>query len=543
MKDTDDTEQTGADLLIACLEANGIDTAFGVPGEETTDLMRAIDRSSIDFVLCRHEQSAAFMASVHGRITGKPAVCLATLGPGATNLVTGVADATLDHAPLIALTGQGARNRLGLQSHQIIDLEALFQPVTKQSRTLSVPEEIPQAVAEAVRLSIDETPGAVHLCLPEDVAGMKTSGTAHSAAASPMSVAEEAGLQKAAKRIGGAERPVIVAGHGVVRAGAAKGIEALATHISAPVLTSFMAKGVMPADHPLCFHTVGQPQDDLADDVLSHADLIIAIGFDAVEYPPEALTRGGQIEVVHISETAPEANPGWPMAQAVLGELQDAVDRLRQALPSRALPDAFADVKTRIDASLAKTLTDPSDRCMAPQDICRVVSDALRPEDTVLSGVGLHKLWIARNLQARRPGQIIIPNGLAGMGLALPGTIAAARLSPKGRVIAICGDGDFLMNLQEMETAARLCLPVTVMVWEDGGLGLIDEKQSDGQQFAFGNPDWSALAQAFGWVFCDVTSFDQLEPALTAAAEAALPTLLRVRVDYARAGGMPGNAS
>lgn len=538
MKDATDT-QTAAELLVGCLEANGVTCAFGVPGEETTDLIAAIDKSGIRFVLCRHEQSAAFMASVHGRLTGNPAICLSTLGPGATNLVTGVADAMLDHVPLIAITGQGARSRLGRESHQIIDLEALFAPVTKLSRTLMVADEIPQVVAEAVRLSKINKPGAVHLSLPEDLAEMPTHAEPF-VAPPPAEVRPAAdAVIRSARLLANAKRPLIVAGHGIIRAGVADRVRALAESLSAPVVTTFKAKGVLPPGHPLSLHSVGQPERELASEAFDLSDLIIAIGFDPVEYPVSNVSVGGKTPVLEISDVASTVDVDWPVKAALTGGLTHCIDVLTKATAKRPAQRWFKDLQRRIDASLAGESTAMDAASIAPSDICRAISETLRESDILLSGVGLHKLWVARNVQARRAGQIIIPNGLAGMGLALPGAIEAARLLDEGRVIAVCGDGDFLMNVQEMETAARLCAPVTVLIWEDGGYGLIDEKQPGSRAFSFGNPDWESLARSFGWVYHDIQSHGRLAPALLAAADVAVPTLLRVSVDYSADGGMP----
>ncbi|WP_170372125.1 acetolactate synthase large subunit [Ruegeria arenilitoris] len=538
MKDAVHT-QTAAELLIACLEANGVTCAFGVPGEETTDLIAAFDKSSIDFVLCRHEQSAAFMASVHGRLTGNPAVCLSTLGPGATNLVTGVADATLDHVPLIALTGQGARSRLGRESHQIIDLEALFAPVTKSSRTLMVADEIPQVVAEAVRLSKIDKPGAVHLSLPEDLAEVPI--LAEPFVAPPPAEVRPAAdaVIRSARLLAEAKKPLILAGHGVIRSGTAGDVRALAESLSAPVVTTFMAKGVLPPGHPLSLHSIGQPGKELASEAFDLCDLIIAIGFDPVEYPPSNISMGGKKPVLEISDVASTVDVDWPVKAALTGDLPHCIDVLAKATAERPTQSWFKDLQRRIDASLEGGPTPPDAACVAPSDICQAISETLRESDVLLSGVGLHKLWVASKVQARRAGQIIIPNGLAGMGLALPGAIEAARLLDEGRVIAVCGDGDFLMNVQEMESAARLCVPITVLIWEDNGYGLIDEKQPGAREFSFGNPDWESLARSFGWIYHDIESHGKLAPALQAAADVAVPTLLRVSVDYSADGGMP----
>lgn len=319
MKDGLIKDQTVADLLIAGFEANGIDIVFGVPGEETTALMAAIDRSGMTFVLCRHEQSAAFMASVHGRLTGKPALCLATLGPGAANLMTGVADANLDHVPLIAVTGQGARARLERESHQAVDLAALFAPVTKSSRCLQVPDEVSQAAAEAARLAVAEKPGAVHLSLPEDLAALPCAAEPVMAPPPPMMRALPDDLERAVAVLDRAQHPLILVGAGVIRAGAAQAARALAERLMAPMLTTFMAKGVLPPDHALNLFTLGQPQDDVADAALEQADLILALGFDPVEYPPAKVTGDGACPVIDIAGhrarsragLAGQGNAGW----------------------------------------------------------------------------------------------------------------------------------------------------------------------------------------------------------------------------------------
>ena len=302
MKDTMTTPEarTGAEALVAALQALGVTTIYGVPGEETTELMEAISASSLEFELCRHEQAAAYMASVHGRMTGRPAVCLSTLGPGATNLVTGVADANLDHVPLIALTGQGARGRIGRDAHQMIDLEALFRPVTKLSRTILTADAVPGSVAEAWRQAVSGRPGAVHLCLPEDVAAAPTDRPPVPVPAPQATCPSPEALDAAADRIRAAERPLILAGAGVLRGRAADALRAFAETTRVPVVTTFMAKGILPAEHPQTLFTIGQPGGDYIDLALGAADLIIAMGVDPVELSAADFTRDGRIPVVAI---------------------------------------------------------------------------------------------------------------------------------------------------------------------------------------------------------------------------------------------------
>ncbi|WP_424966779.1 acetolactate synthase large subunit [Dinoroseobacter sp. S375] len=546
METTAQQTRQGAELLIDALEAAGIDTVFGVPGEETTALMSAVSASDLNFVLCRHEQAAAFMAGVHGRLTGQPAVCLATLGPGATNLVTGVADATLDFVPMIVITGQGALDRLGRESHQIIDLEALFAPVTKQSKTLLNAESIPGAVAEAVRIARAEKPGAVHLCLPEDVASAQSSAPIVMTPPPGSPLPDETALQQACDRIRQADRPVLLVGAGALRAQAAAATRQFAEATGIAVVTSFMAKGILPPDHPLSLFSVGQPEGDYIDMGLEAADLILSVGFDPVEYPLSDLTRDGVTPVVHLGETDAPADAGWQVTAQATGSLTASLEALCDLLDGHRweMPSTFAAVRDGMQKTMARSHTVSPKGPIAPQDICAEITAQLSPDDTVLSGVGLHKLWVARHLLPKRPGQVIIPNGLAGMGLALPGAMAAARLQSKGRVLAICGDGDVLMNVQDMETAARLGLDLTVLVWEDGGYALIDEHQDkeEGEtpEFRFGSPDWGRLAKAFGWSHGAVTGLADLAEVLRAAQDCAGPTLISLQVDYDAGGGLPG---
>ncbi|WP_425038143.1 acetolactate synthase large subunit [Primorskyibacter sp. S187A] len=535
------TARSGAKALIEALDAQGVTTIYGVPGEETTALMAAIGESGLTFVLCRHEQSAAFMASVYGRLTGKPAVCLATLGPGATNLVTGVADAQLDHVPLIAITGQGARARLSRESHQIIDLEALFAPVAKLSRTVLDADDIPASTAEAWRLACEEKPGAVHLCLPEDVAAKETDAPICPSSVLPAPLVPDASLEAIGQQLRGAERPVIVAGAGVLRANAAAEIRRFAERHSISVATTFMAKGILPKDHPQMLFTLGQPEPDVTDHALSAADLVLAVGFDPVEFDALTLTEdGARLAALGLRPTPVDS--GWQLAAEAAGDIAAALEDLSRALDGQTWPmvPTFDAARQGLVSELGRRQTKSDRGPVAPADLCAAISGAIGEEDIVLSGVGLHKLWIARHVMAKRPGQVIVPNGLAGMGLALPGAIAAAQISEQGRVLAVCGDGDVMMNVQEMETASRLGLRLTVMVWVDGGYGLIDDHQGDSHaDFKFNAPLWAKLAQSFGWTHAHIEGVADVPGLLRAGLTAEGSTLLTVDVDYAASGGLP----
>ncbi len=533
--------QTGAQAFVEALIAAGITHIYGIPGEENTALMQAIEGTTLSFVLTRHEQGAAFMAAVHGRITGTPAACLATLGPGATNLVTGVADAHLDRVPMLVITAQAERRRTDTTvSHQVLDLGALFQPITKASTVLTDAASISGAVAEAVRRAADPHPGPVHLSLPVDVAAAQIRPPV--AAAPPIAAApplpNPSSVLEAATQLRAAQRPLMVVGPGVLRAGAAEHVRVLAEAANIPVATSLAAKGILPADHALSLFAIGLPFEDHVDAALAACDAILAVGFDAVEYPPRALTRDGTIPVIHLSERPAAIDAGWRVVADVAGHLPSSLKALGAALDGLVwqLDPAWSEARDRMRAE-RHWIETPGDAMRAfPQDICHVIEQDLHSEDTVLSGVGAHKLWIARHIAPRRPGQLIVPNGLAGMGLALPGAIAAAGLQSEGRVLAICGDGDFLMNVQEMETATRLRRPLTVMIWDDGGYGLIEWEQTHqtGQttNLRFGNPNWGDLARAFGWDHHPMERFADLGALMQTTREAERPALITVAVDY-----------
>ncbi|MCF6445849.1 acetolactate synthase large subunit [Nereida sp. MMG025] len=534
-------EKTGAQLFIGCLETAGIDTIYGVPGEENTDVMLAIEASDIRFVLTRHEQAAAFMASVYGRLTGRPAACLSTLGPGATNLLTGVADATLDFAPLVAITAQADRSRAFLsESHQVIDLEALFQPVTKASHTLTNASAMAGVIAQAVRLTTAPRPGAVHLSLPEDLAKQTVNHTPLPQPDTPDPLPAPQAVLAAIAQIKQASRPLIMAGNGVIRANASDMLTYLAESLNIPVATSFMASGILPKDHPLNLFCVGQPFRDHIDTALEDADLIIAIGFDPIEYPPQALTDGGRIPVVALNAAPLGADVGWSLGAEIIGGLGASLKAIAAGLDGHEwdLAPAAKQARAAMLDDLTTSRTNTDDTTFYAEDILRTVETTLTAQDTVFSGVGTHKMKVARSLIPKRAGQIIIANGLAGMGLALPGAIAAADLlrDKDGHVLAICGDGDVMMNIQDMETATRLGTPLTVMVWEDGGYGLIKAKQEDEADthtpLAFGNPDWADLARAFAWHHLPVTRFGDLSDALANARAHDGPVLMTLQVRY-----------
>jgi acetolactate synthase-1/2/3 large subunit len=520
---------SGAELLVRCLEGEGVGYVFGVPGEETLDVNDALARSSIVFVPVRHEQAAAFMADVWGRLTGTAGVCLATLGPGATNLATGVADANLDRAPVVAITGQLARDLLHKESHQYVDIVDVFRPFTKWNARIETGAVVAEAVRKAFKLAQEEKPGACHLELPEDVARGPAEGEPLAAARPRRPSPDRPSLARAAEIVNQAARPLILAGNGVIRGRASAELTALAERARIPVVTTFMAKGAITADHPLARTTVGLASDDPERTGFTGADVVIAVGYDPVEYGPAQWNPTGRRRIVHLDFTAAEVDARYQPVVEVVADVREALELLAPLLavrPDREAPPRPAEDPRRLDDSFP----------LLPQRIIGDPQAVLHPEDLLISDVGAHKLWVAKRYRARLPNTVLISNGFAAMGIALPGAIAAKLARPERRVVAVAGDGGVMMNVQELETAVRLGVAFVVLVFRDDGYGVIRWKQQ--RQFGrtagvdFGNPDFVALAGAFGCEGVQIGAAKELRPALERALSARVPVLIDCPVDY-----------
>jgi acetolactate synthase I/II/III large subunit len=520
---------TGAELLVQCLEREGVRYVFGVPGEETLDVNDALARSSITFVTVRHEQAAAFMADVWGRLTGQAGVSLATLGPGATNLATGLADANLDRAPAVAITGQLARDLLHKESHQYVDIVDVFRPFTKWNARIETGSVVAEAVRKAFKRAHEEKPGACHLELPEDVAQGQAEGEPLAADRPRRPSPDRPSLARAADVINQAVRPLILAGNGVIRGQASAELTTLAERARIPVVTTFMAKGAIPADHPLARTTVGLASDDPARVGFTSADVVIAIGYDPVEYGPTRWNPSGRLRIVHIDFTAAEVDARYQPAVEVVADVREALELLAPLVavrPERVPPPRPPEDPRRFDDSFP----------LVPQRIIADLEAVLRPDDLVISDVGAHKLWVAKRFRARVPNTVIISNGFAAMGIGLPGAIAATLARPDRRVVTVTGDGAVMMNMQELETAVRLGVAFVVLVFRDDGYGVIRWKQR--HRFGrtagveFGNPDFVALARAFGCEGVKISAAKELRPALEHALSAGVPVVIDCPVDY-----------
>lgn len=525
-----------ADLLIRCLEHEGVEYIFGVPGEENLDVMDALLHSSIEFIVTRHETSAAFMAGTYGRLTGKPGVCLATLGPGATNLLTGVANANMDFNPLIAITAQAGMNRQHKVSHQYYDMEAVYKPVTKWNTQVKTPEIIPEVVRKAVQVATQEKQGATHIELPEDVAAMEVDASPLPIAGHAVTCAEEQVIQQAAKLIGEADRPLILAGNGIAREKAATALRSFIEKADIPAVQSFMGKGSISWEDEHSLLTAGIGGKDYITCGFTQADLIIAVGFDIVEYPTEKWNQESNTQILHIDVEEAETDTHYPVALNVVGNIKVNLEKLTEAVSEKSRNNEWVtSVRKEALEELAQ-FEDNSHFPVKPQKIIHDLRAVLGEKDIVISDVGAHKMWMARMYHCYLPDTCLISNGLASMGIAVPGAIAAKMVHPDRNIVAVVGDGAFQMTGAELETAVRLNLPIVILLWRDGGYGLIEWKQLDefgrSSHIKFDNPDFVKLAESYGFEGMRVNESADLKPMLEKAISLNKPVLIDCPVDY-----------
>jgi acetolactate synthase-1/2/3 large subunit len=523
-----------AELIVKCLENEGVQYIFGLPGEENMDLLEALLDSSIRFVMTRHEQGAAFMADVHGRLTGKAGVCLSTLGPGATNLMTGVADANLDRAPLVALTGQVGLDRMHKESHQFVDVVSLFRPITKWNTTLRLADMIPEAVRKAFKLAQTEKPGATQIEIPEDIAGQNVDELPLIAQFPRLGSASAEQIERAVRIVSEARSPVVLAGNGVARGGASEALIAFAERLNIPVATTFMGKGVIADHHPLSLGAIGLQVHDYVNAGFDQADVVIAVGYDFVEYSPRLWNPDRNKKILHVDMSPAEVDAAYVVAVGVVGNIAESL----MAMANTAKPR-----QTTHAARLRQLLHDEREQYredrsfpLKPQRILSDLRAALQEEDILISDVGAHKIWVARMFPCYRPNTCIISNGFASMGIAVPGAVAAKLIYPDRRVVAVCGDGGFLMNSQELETAARLDAPIVVLVFSDQTYGLIKWKQLG--HFGrpafvdFTNPDFVRFAESFGAKGYRIQAADELAPVLSRALQENALAVIDCPVDF-----------
>ncbi|WJW75460.1 acetolactate synthase large subunit [Thiohalobacter sp. IOR34] len=523
-----------AELFVRCLENEGVEYIFGVPGEENLDLMDALLDSSIQFVTCRHEQGAAFMADVYGRLTGHAGVCLSTLGPGATNLVTGVADANMDYAPLVAIAGQADTNRLHKESHQVLDLQQMFRPITKYTSRLLTPNIIPEVVRKAFKVAQSEKTGATFIEFPENIAKMELDDVPLAIKHPVQPEPSREQVERAAELISEARNPIILAGNGVVRARAWKHLADFAEKLGIPTANTFMAKGVIPFRHPTALGSAGLQANDYVSCGFSRADLIICIGYDLVEYHPHLWHPTRDRKIIHIDASPAEVDASYPVTVGVLGDIKHSLMRIaelaapHQGHPMRALREALIEEMNQ--------QANDQGYPVKPQKLIWDLRTVLDLEDIVVCDVGAHKMWMARMFRCEYPNTCLISNGFASMGIAVPGAIAAKMVYPDRHVVAVTGDAGFMMNSQEIETALRLKVPIVILIWNDGGYGLIEWKQMN--QFRrishvrFGNPDFVRYAESFGARGFRVEHTGELMPILREALASDRLCVIDCPVDY-----------
>lgn len=489
-----------SDLLVRCLETEGVEQVFGLPGEELEDLLFSLQDSDIQFIPVRHEQGAAFMADVHGRLTGNAGVCLSTLGPGATNLLTGVADAHLDKSPLVAITGQGGRERLHKESHQALDIVHMFEPVVKWNAQIAEGEIVSESMRKAFKLAEYEKPGATHLEFPEDVAREQVD-------AEPLPRRprvrrpdpDDQSITVASELVENADAPLVLAGNGAVRTPAAKQLRELIDHTGMPVVATYMGKGAISDRHQGSLMTLDSGPDQEASTAIKRADCVIAVGYDIAEHDPRSWNPDIDTDIVHVDHEPAEVYQHYNPNVELIADISGVLRGLRTRLKPTSGPAWCHDLRERIVTAVRRKPA--SDEPLSVKGVLPYLREAMADEDVLISDVGSHKMAIAQNFPTYEPNTCIISNGLASMGIAVPGGIAA-DLAIEPNVVVATGDGGFLMNAAEIETATRLDLGYTIVVFNDNDYGLISEKQIEhtGDQFGttLTNPGFEQFAESFG---------------------------------------------
>ncbi|HEX5294964.1 MAG TPA: acetolactate synthase large subunit [Streptosporangiaceae bacterium] len=527
-----------AELIVRCLENEGVTHVFGIPGEENIRLVEALSRSSVRYVLTRHEQGASFMAETYGRLTGRAGVCSATLGPGAINLLLGTADATTNSTPLIALSAQVGMDRSFKESHQGVDLVPMFAAVSKWAALVATPGAAPEMIRKAFKLAQSERPGSVYLAVPEDVEeALAPDGLAPLPVNVPRPDEPSPGqIERAAALLRTARAPVVLAGHGATRAGAGAALRRFAEGLQIPVATTFHGKGVFPDDHPLALGAVGFMRRDYVNFGFDRADLIIAVGYELQEFDPVKINPGGDTPIIHIHRFPAEVDAHYDVSVGLHSDVSRTLDALAAAAGRRFDGPPAGD---RIRALLAAELTRGRGDDRFPLAPARIVADtraALGREDIVLVDTGALKMWMARLYPTYEPNTCLISNGLSTMAWTVPGAIGAKIARPDARVLVATGDGAFLMNSQEIETALRLHIPFVILIWVDDAYGLISWKMDleigRNVDTTFTNPDFVAYAESFGATGYRIRSAGELLPALRAALAADTVTVIACPVDY-----------
>lgn len=525
-----------SDLFVKALEAEGVEYVFGIPGEENLDLLESLRNSSIKLILTRHEQAAGFMAATYGRLTGRAGVCLATLGPGATNFVTSAAYAQLGGMPMLMLTGQKPV-KLSKQGHfQIVDVVDMMRPLSKYTRQIVSADNIPARVREAFRRAEEERPGAAHLELPEDIARDPTDAIVIPASYSRRPVADEKAVDRAIAAIRESKRPLLMIGAGANRKTSSRMLRDFVDYTGIPFFTTQMGKGVLDENHPLWLGNAALSDGDFVHRAIEHADCIINVGHDVIEKPPFFMRRGLRT-VIHVNYLGAEVDTVYFPQIEVVGDIANTIWRLREGIDPQSHWDfSYCDtVRSHLEAHLAKGRDD----ARFPMYPVRIVDDVRKvmPDDGILClDNGMYKLWFARYYRCRLPNTLLLDNALATMGAGLPSAIGAKIVYPNRKIVAVAGDGGFMMNSQEIETAVRLGLDLVVLLLRDDAYGMIKWKQAhmDFPNFGMdmGNPDFIAYAESYGAHGHRPQSADEFAPLLARCLDTPGVHLIDLPIDY-----------
>lgn len=527
-----------AELIVKCLENEGVSVVFGVPGEENIRFVQALASSPIRYVLTRHEQAASFMAEMYGRVTGRAAVVSATLGPGAINMQLGVADATTNSTPLVAISAQVGHDREFKESHQYVDLVSMFAPITRWAAGIPTPRAIPEMVRKAFKLAESERPAAVYLAVPEHIDADEKDydlrplprNVVRPDAPAPRQV------ERAVDILRSARRPVVLAGHGAARADATKALVRFSDEFGIQVANTFHGKGVMPDDHRNSIGTLGFMRHDYVNFGFDNADVVITVGYELQEFDPVRINPQADKKIIHIHRFPAEVDAHYSVDVGIIGDISDSLNALTDALDGHSFSHA-ADVPG--SGLLAEEFARGQQDSRYPLAPARVVADtraALGRSDVVLVDTGATKMWMARLYPTYEKNTCLISNGLSTMSFALPGALGVKLAQPESKVLAVVGDGAFLMNSQEIETAVRERIPLVVLIWDDGGYGLIEWKMDLelGAHYyvKFNNPDVVTYAESFGAKGYRVNSADELLPTLRTALDDDGVSLISCPVDY-----------
>jgi acetolactate synthase I/II/III large subunit len=529
---------TAAQLMVKCLENEGVDVVFGLPGEENIRFVQALASSNIRYVLTRHEQAASFMAEMYGRVTGRAAVVSATLGPGAINMQLGVADATTNSTPMVAISAQVGQNRQYKESHQYVDLVSMFAPITRWAAGIPTVQAIPEMLRKAFKLAEAERPAAVYLAVPEHIDADEAN---YDLTPLPRNVvrADAPAFRQVARAVDilrDAKRPVVLAGHGAARADATAALVRFSEEFHLPVANTFHGKGVMPDDHPNTIGTLGFMRHDYVNFGFDNADVVIAVGYELQEFDPVRINPKADKKIIHIHRFPAEVDMHYPVDVGIIGDISASLDAVNEALAGHSY-DADPEIPGSglLNEEFARGQQD-SRYPLAPARLVADTRAALGRSDIVLVDTGATKMWMARLYPTYEHNTCLVSNGLSTMSFALPGALGVKLARPESKVLAVVGDGAFLMNSQEIETAVREQIPLVVLIWEDGGYGLIEWKMDlelgEHYYVKFGNPDIVGYAESFGAKGYRINSAEELLPTLKAALDDDGVSLICCPVDY-----------